>query len=137
MLRKVFDGRATSIFIQFLMVLNEHGRGGLLRSVLTEFQSIRDQRHGVVPVEVWSAVELDDVQQENLRQHVTTLVDGDPVIYSKVDPSLLGGLVVQVHDTVYDSSVRTKLRRMRDLMIQRSANEIQSRRDQFSNSAGN
>jgi F0F1-type ATP synthase delta subunit len=50
----------------------------------------------------------------------------------KLDPALLGGLVIRVGDTVFDGSVRTRLRRIREQLLQRSTHEIQSRRDQFS-----
>ena len=58
-----------------------------------------------------------------------------PVITLEVDPSLIGGLVVQVGDEVYDASVRTRLEQLRGRLIERKTHEIQSRRDHFSYSA--
>ena len=54
---------------------------------------------------------------------------------SEVDPALIGGLVVQVGDDVYDASVRNRLAQLRQRLIEGKTHEIQSRRDQFSHSA--
>jgi F-type H+-transporting ATPase subunit delta len=131
-IRKTFEGRASTIFLNFLLVLNDHGRLNLLRSVLQQLKSIRDEALGLVPVYVRAAVPLTTNDENTLRDRLTAVVAGQPVIHSEVDPSLLGGLVIRVGDTVYDGSVRTRLRRLHEQLIQRSTHEIQSRRDQFS-----
>jgi F-type H+-transporting ATPase subunit delta len=131
-LRKVFEGRASTVFLNYLLVLNDHGRLNLLRPVLDQLRTIRDQRLGRVPVQVRVAVALDAAQEKALRDRLTAVIAGQPVIHSEIDPALLGGLVIRVGDTVYDGSVRTHLKRLREQLLQRSTHEIQSRRDQFS-----
>ena len=54
-----------------------------------------------------------------------------------IDPELIGGVVVRVGDTVYDGSVATNLKQLRQQMINRSVHEIQSRRDRFRYPGGN
>ena len=49
--------------------------------------------------------------------------------------SLIGGLIVQIGDDVYDASVRSRLQQLRNRLIEGRTHEIQSRRDQFSYSA--
>ncbi len=63
------------------------------------------------------------------------MIHATPVITLEVDPALIGGLVVQVGDAVYDASVRNRLERLRGRLIERKTHEIQSRRDHFSYSA--
>ncbi len=53
------------------------------------------------------------------------------MITLEVDPSLIGGLVIQVGDEVYDASVRNRLEQLRGRLIERKTHEIQSRRDQL------
>jgi F-type H+-transporting ATPase subunit delta len=58
-----------------------------------------------------------------------------PVPSYQVDPALIGGLIVQIGDDVYDASVRSRLQQLRNRLIEGRTHEIQSRRDQFSYSA--
>ena len=131
-LRRIFEGRASAMFLNFLLVLNDHNRLHLLRPVLAQVHAIRDQRLGRVPVQVQVAVPMDATHERALRDRLVAVIAGQPVIHSEIDPALLGGLVIRVGDTVYDGSVRTHLKRLREQLLQRSTHEIQSRRDQFS-----
>jgi F-type H+-transporting ATPase subunit delta len=131
-LRKAFQGRSSTIFLNFLLVLNDHLRLSLIRPILTQLKAIREEELGIVPVHVRAAVPLDPADEKALRDRLAAVLAGQPVIHTVVDPELLGGLVISVGDTVYDGSVRTHLRRLREQLLQRSTHEIQSRRDQFS-----
>ena len=70
--------------------------------------------------------------EPRLEGRLATLIGAKPQLQLEVDPTLSAGLVVQVGDDVYDASVRTRLQRLRDRLIERKSHEIQSRRDQFS-----
>src|SRR5579885_502671 len=109
LIRRVFGGRASELFLNFLLVLNDHDRLGLLRDVLREYRGLFDSRAGRFRARVVSAVPLADDQRERLRQQLRESFRGEPVVEEEVDPDLLGGLVVRVGDWVYDSSVRTRL----------------------------
>ena len=70
--------------------------------------------------------------QARLRVELQKKFQHEPVLILHVDPTILGGLKVRVGDTVYDSTVRTRLNNLRNQLIARSSHEIQSRRDRFS-----
>ncbi len=63
------------------------------------------------------------------------MLGANPILNIVVDPALIGGLVVQVGDDVYDASVRNRLEQIRQRLIASKLREIQSHRDQFSHSA--
>ncbi len=136
-LRSIFGGRADPLFVNFLLVLNDHERLGLLRGILAQARELRDERAGRMRVEVQSAVPLADDQRARLVDQLRAAYHREPVLQSRVDPDLLGGLVVRVGDWVYDTSVRTRLEAIRNQLIERSSHEIQSRRDRFSSASGN
>ncbi len=75
---------------------------------------------------------LPDDQLERLRNELRGALRREPILETRVDPDLLGGLVVQVGDWVYDSSVRSRVADIRNQLIERSSHEIQSRRNRFS-----
>jgi F-type H+-transporting ATPase subunit delta len=122
---QVFAGRASDVFLHLLQVLNSHDRLGLLRHVVATFDTLCDQKAGRMMVEVRSAVPLSDEQRGRLNLVLRQVAAREPVLRETVDPDLLGGLVVQVGDWVYDASVRTKLGMMQDHLIERSSHGIQ------------
>ena len=82
-------------------------------------------------MQVTTAAPVDDALAERIVKTVRPLLDGEPVLKRAVDPKLIGGIVVRVGDTVYDGSIASQLKNVRQQMIDRSAHEIQSRRDRF------
>ena len=75
--------------------------------------------------------------REKLTAELRELVHGEPDIRTCVDPETIGGIIVRVGDTLFDASIATQLKNVRQQMIDRSAHEIQSRRNSFSNTEGN
>jgi len=129
---KVLQGRANPMLIDFLQVLNRHERLDLLREIAASFRELGDQKAKRVRVTVKTAVALPDDQRERLLAQLRENMRQEPVLELQVDPSLLGGMVVQAGDWLFDSSVRSRLDSLRNQLIERSSHEIQSRRDHFS-----
>jgi F-type H+-transporting ATPase subunit delta len=127
--------RVSSLVLRFLRLLNRRGRLALASAVSREARRIWDRRHKRVPVFVRVAVPLDDGQQVRLRDQVAGMISATPVLHVTTDPSLIGGLVVQVGDQVFDASVSNRLEQLRERLIEGKTHEIQSRRDQFSHPA--
>ncbi len=136
-LDRTLASRASSLLLDFLKVLSRHGRLDCLRAVHRRFHAAYDRARGRVPVRVTTAAAISDQLVAQIAQRLGTAVAGQPVLEHRVDPQLIGGAVVRVGDTVYDGSIATQLENVRQQMIDRSAHEIQSRRDRFRNSAGN
>jgi F-type H+-transporting ATPase subunit delta len=84
---------------------------------------------------VRSAVALSDQQTEQLRQVIAQATGLEPVVLARVDADLLGGMIVQIGDQVFDSSVRTRIESIRNQLLARSSYEIQTGRDRFSSPA--
>jgi F-type H+-transporting ATPase subunit delta len=136
-IHKAFDGRSNDLFVNFLIVLNNHDRLDLLRPIQVAYRELFDDRAHRIRVHVRSAVPLQDDQQERLRNELRQAFQREPILETAIDPDLLGGMVVLVGDWVYDASVRTRLANLKNDLIERSSHEIQSRRDRFSSADGN
>ena len=134
---KVFENKASVLFVDFLKVLNQHERLNLLRPILAAAKELRDERAKRIRVQVRSAVPLANEQANRLRQQLRDTLKLDPILQTEVDPELLGGVVLRVGDWLYDASVRAKLDSIRNQLIARSSHEIQSGRDRFSIANGN
>ena len=131
-LQKIFGGRASTTFISFMQVLNDHERLGLLRPILAAASAMYDERHRRLRVLVSSAVPLPDDIRQRIENGVRTFFHLEPVLIPLLDPALLGGLKVRIGDMQFDGTVRNRLDNLRDQILARSSHEIQSRRDRFS-----
>jgi F-type H+-transporting ATPase subunit delta len=136
-IKAIFEKTASELFTNFLCVLNEHLRLDLLRPILAAYRALRDERARRVRVQVRTAVPLADDQRQRLRSELHSTFQLEPVLEEKVDPELLGGMVVRVGDWMCDASVRTRLDNIRNQLITRSSYEIQSGRNRFCATDGN
>jgi len=134
---KAIGIQASPTFKNFLGVVARRGRLDILRAIHFEATALVDKRRNRIPVTITTAVPLDEQVFGSLSENLRKVVGGEPIIKSVVDPETIGGLVVRVGDTIYDASILTQLKTVRQQMIDRSAHEIQSRRDSFRNSEGN
>jgi len=82
---------------------------------------VAERGAGRMHVEVTAAVTLDEEQRERLRRQLRDKFHREPILSVRVDPDLLGGLVVKVDDWVYDSSVRGRLERIRNQLIEKGS----------------
>ncbi len=133
----VFKDRASELFHNFLRVLNEHERLDLLRPIFVAMRELNDERRRRIRVEVVSAAPLGDDQKQRLEQLLTEGFQLHPILETRVDPELLGGMRVRVGDWLYDASVITELENIRSQILSRGSYEIQSGRERFSSAEGN
>ena len=136
-LDRVFGGRFSPLMISFLKVVSRHGRLDCLRAIHHQTRLLYDRLRGRVHVELTTATPVSDAMAGRIAEGLGTVLGGEPILRRATDPELIGGAVVRVGDTVYDSSVANQLQLIREQMIDRSAHEIQSRRDRFRDPAGN
>ncbi|MBN9520894.1 ATP synthase F1 subunit delta [bacterium] len=130
---QLFDGRATPLFFDFLRLLNRKDRLGILRLIAIAYRSLRDNQANRLRVLVETAAPLDADRTAALERTLADLTGKTPVLVVRPKPELIGGLVVHVGDKVYDTSVRSKLRAVRNKLLARGSHEIQGRRDRFRN----
>ncbi|MGB3295122.1 MAG: ATP synthase F1 subunit delta [Phormidesmis sp.] len=112
-LAKVLADDANPQMKNFLMLLVDKGRIYLVEPILQQFQiKVRELKQTVL-AEVTSAIELTDEQKETVRQKVVGMTDAQSVeLETRVDPDLIGGVVIQIGSKVLDASVRGQLRRI-------------------------
>lgn len=104
------------IVLDFTGVVVNNRRLRSLRSIVGAFSALVAQKRGVVVAEVETAHQLTDVQEQQLRARLIEAGYGNVNIIKKVDPSLLGGLVVRIGARLYDSSLKSRLQRLQYAM---------------------
>lgn len=136
-LERTVLGSASPVLANFLKVLASHDRFELVRPVLEQAWLERERRQGKKRVVVKTAQPLSDTELTSVREKIDAAFDFEPIVQAETDPHMIGGLIVQVGDTVYDSSLRTRLNGLKVRLRERFANEIQGGRDRFSSPEGN
>jgi len=104
------------ITANFLGVLAKNRRLGQLGNVIRAFNTLSARHRGEINAEVTSAHKLDEGQVEALRQNLRTRYGADIAVDLKVDPAILGGLVVKIGSRMIDGSIRTKLNSLAQAM---------------------
>ncbi|MFC7537536.1 F0F1 ATP synthase subunit delta [Sphingomonas sp. GCM10030256] len=93
----------------FLGVLARNGRLRQLPDIVRLFGRLAAEHRGETTAEVTSARPLDDEQVAALKAQLRTRVGRDVTLDARVDPSILGGIVVRLGSQMIDASIRTKL----------------------------
>jgi F-type H+-transporting ATPase subunit delta len=97
------------ITARFIGVLADNGRLSELKAVVKTVRKLAADNRGETTAEVTSAFPLNDDQVARLKSNLKTRLGRDVAIDAKVDPNLLGGLVVRLGSQMIDASIRTKL----------------------------
>jgi F-type H+-transporting ATPase subunit delta len=101
----------------YLFVIVDQRRAGMLIEIEQAFSRLLDARQGVTQATVTSATELTAKEREELGAALAKLTGEKVQAQYATDSALIGGAVVRIGSTIYDGSVRTQLERMRARMI--------------------
>lgn len=94
----------------FISLLVGKGREANLPEIASAFIAQYKAMKGIRPVKLTTAAPVDDRVKESIRQKVAASMPGQTVeLESKVDPSLIGGFVLEVGDKLIDVSIRRDL----------------------------
>ena len=137
LIERTLKPRCSEFLGQFLTVLAKHDRLDLLSTIYDEATQEYERRSGQQRVLVRSAIELSLEQLDSIRSQLKSALSKDPIVIPQVEPALLGGLIIQVQDTIFDGSVATRLTNLKQRLRERYVHEIQSGRNRFSSPEGN
>lgn len=104
---------ASKVLRNFLFVVVDHQRAHLLPEMVAMFGDVVRQRLGLAEAQITSAMEMNAAQKAQLQQTLEKVTGRKIQAKFALDPSLLGGAVVRIGDTIYDGSLRNRLNQMR------------------------
>ncbi len=136
-LDRTLGSQAHPVFLNFLKVVVRRNRVSLLREVYRQFTRLVAEWEGRVAVEVTIAGPLTAEEEEKVRETLRKKIGKDPILTWRVDPQIIGGIIIRIGDKVYDASVATQLQNLVRQIFDRAAHEVQHRRDRFRHPAGN
>lgn len=95
-------------------LLVRKSRTALVNDIVTEFKQLVEDQQGIVHARAVTAVPLGALEREGLVRSLEQQTGRRVILATEVDPSLLGGVVVQIGDRLIDASTRAKLHALRD-----------------------
>ena len=114
--RAALEGHFFEHAVSFVLLLCEKGHARSFDACVTEYRRLLDERNAVVVARVRSAVELTDGQKAALKAKLEKTSGASVTLQCTVDPSLIGGVAVEMDGRIMDGSVRRRLQRIKEVM---------------------
>lgn len=105
--------QATPLQLNLFRLLRRKARLGLGPDIASFFREMVDEERGIARAIVTSAVELDADRRASLERQLAQQTGKQVTVETRVDPSILGGLVVRIGDRMLDGSTRARLQTLR------------------------
>jgi F-type H+-transporting ATPase subunit delta len=110
--RKVFAAKVDPITLNFLLVVVSHHREAVLDQMIDCYRQLSHVRRGLQAVRVTVARTLNDEQRAGLLNNLTGALKAEVELDVRVDPSIIGGIVIHYAGQKVDNSIRTRLHRV-------------------------
>jgi F-type H+-transporting ATPase subunit delta len=109
-------GDVNPLAIKLVLLLAAKSKLVLIGDIAEEYQAMVDNYRGIEGTEiaeVTTAIPLDNDYQLKLAQRITAIVGKPVLLKPKVDPNIIGGIIIRVGDKLIDGSIRSKLAALR------------------------
>ena len=116
-LDEIFKSKVDPETLHFIKFLVKKGRENLLQEIADKFLELKDEKLGIVNVNVRTAFELTDEQRNELKNKIESILNKKARFKIKVEPDVVGGFIAQVNDTVYDASVKHQLEILKQQLL--------------------
>jgi F-type H+-transporting ATPase subunit delta len=124
-LRRIMEARVPPLFLHFVLVVLRKRRQRLYAAIERQYRTMVEAKLGHLHVQVTMAREPDERTERELAELLTAKLGQRVVPHVRVDPGIIGGVIVRYGDRVMDGSVRRRLialrRRMLEVDLQRSS----------------
>ena len=116
-LGKALQERMPRLMVRYLQSVVTHRRQMLIPAIAREYMDLVDETEGRIHARVTVARETPAEEESAIAAELSRMFGKDVVPHLTVDPSIMGGLVVHVGDTVLDGSVKKRLATLRRRML--------------------
>lgn len=119
-LHEIFAGKIEPLTWNFILLLIGKTRESYLPGICRNFTDRYRKHKNIIPVTVTSAKKLSSETALKITHHLTLHTGGTVELFEKVNPAIIGGLILQIGDYQYDGSITQQLKRVKkDLLGKR------------------
>ena len=111
-LRKAVEGADEIVLNTLELLIDKHRMPALFR-IRRQYDDLWEEENRLLPVELTSAIELDQSTVKQVGEAIGQQTDRRIDLQSKVDPDILGGIVLRVGNSILDASIRSRLEQLR------------------------
>ncbi len=111
----LFQDKVEKLTLNTLMVMTDHNREAYLLDICRTFHLLYNEEKHVSVVTITSAVELSKTSIDNILEEFKSkgLIESSVELNTKIDPSIIGGFILQYKDQVYNASIIYKMNTLR------------------------
>ncbi|MFZ5597551.1 MAG: F0F1 ATP synthase subunit delta [Bacillota bacterium] len=118
LLGELLSGKVSEVTMEFLKLLVDRQREQFLSDIVSYYTAMANKARNVIEARVASAIEMNADEKKQLAGMLKKITGQKVQTSYKVDPSLIGGVVVRIGDRVIDGSIRTRLATLREHLRQ-------------------
>jgi F-type H+-transporting ATPase subunit delta len=118
MVRTVFGERLDPLLLHFLMVLIDKHRVNYLVEIIDEFDRLVKAEKGILRATVITAVRMNEAEEEKVITRLAAMTGMKIELEPKVDPTIIGGMIVVMHNQIIDGSIRNYLKTIEEQLAQ-------------------
>jgi len=123
-LARLLDHKVSKIFQNFMLILVRKGRASVFPTVVEELARLVDKYYKRIHAMTTTAVAIEDGLRERLKTTLDGIYGADVSISNKVDPAILGGIIVRIEGQVLDGSLYHQLQRLKKAMLEKKFESV-------------
>lgn len=117
---KLFRGKFHDMLVNFLLVLASKGHLSEVCAIYEEVENLEKLEGDKVKVRITTAIKLNDEVTSNISTSIGKKLNATAILEEKVDPGILGGIIIQVEDTMVNGSLKRHLEKIGNCILERS-----------------
>lgn len=115
--KEIFNNKMEPISLDFLTLITNNSRAGIIPAIADSFISLYKNHKGIVDVLLTSAEPLDASTKTKILDKVKSFITGEIALEEKIDPTILGGFIINIEDKQIDSSVASQLTNLKSILL--------------------
>jgi F-type H+-transporting ATPase subunit delta len=111
-------GEIHPLALNLALLLVNKGRLGISSDIYREYQHLLDGHRGIERARVTAALPLDEKDRETISSRLGEIIQRKIIIDDQTDPSIIGGFIARIRDTLIDGSIRQRLENLKKSMVE-------------------
>lgn len=112
-IEKIFKGKLSDDMVNFIKVLIDNDRQSAIVEIYETFTELIDDANNRQRVTIITSIDLDSTLKSKMAAKLKDVFKKEIIIKEEIDPSILGGIIIKVGDTVIDGSLAKDLRNIK------------------------